>query len=300
MKKKKILVLSNIILFIAIAFFLFIKIYKEKVFFQCEYGKHPTELLKVVSENFPGIEKKRLEAICVFNNLPGITVIENIKKLYNLYKDSVSFGVIFTDKFRSIYDFSFPYKILPGYKFSCNDNKDTEFEKNYFLFLIDGKIFHKDINLNFFDINFTLLKRLNPGLNYMDAQISTVKLKSRIIERMNGNDLELLNITTDALEKFDSFSEFSKIYFFHANCSSCVLKSLIKDMLVKRIFDEEKILVIFSIFANRFELQSLLDENHVNLPVYIDNKDEFLLSSKITNEKKNPVIITGEELRSIR
>jgi len=133
----------------------------------------------------------------------------------------------------------------------------------------------------------------------MDVQISTEKLKSQIIGRMNGSDLELLNVTTDTLEKFDSFSDFSKIYFFHANCSSCQLKSLIKEMQLKRIFDEEKILVIFSIFANRFELQYLLEENQVNIPVYIDNRDEFLLSSKITNEKKNPVIITGEELRSI-
>ena len=67
----------------------------------------------------------------------------------------------------------------------------------------------------------------------------------------------------------------------------------------KSVFDEEKILVIFSIFANRFELQPLLEENHLNIPVYIDNRDEFLLSTKITNEKKNPVIITGEELRRI-
>jgi len=133
MKKKKILVLANTILFLAIAFFVFIKIYKEKVFFQCEYGKHPTELLKVVRENFPGIEKKKLEAICVFNNLPRISVIENIKKLHNLYKNRVSFGVIFTDKFRSEYDFSFPYKILGSYKFSCKNDKNTGLEKNYFL-----------------------------------------------------------------------------------------------------------------------------------------------------------------------
>ncbi len=173
MKKKKILFFVNSILFLAIAFFLFIKIYTQKVFFECEYGKHPTELLEIVSDNFPGIEKKRIKAICVFNNLPGIPVIENIKKLYNLYNDRVSFGVIFTDKFRSKYDFSFPYKILGRYKFSCKNNKDTGFEKNYFLFFIEKKIFHNDNNLDFFDINFILQKKLNPGLNYMDAQIST-------------------------------------------------------------------------------------------------------------------------------
>jgi uncharacterized alpha/beta hydrolase family protein len=33
------------------------------------------------------------------------------------------------------------------------------------------------------------------------------------------------------------------------------------------------------------------------LPVYIDTKDEFSLSGKITNDKETPIIITGEELR---
>jgi hypothetical protein len=299
MRKKKVLFYTNILLAFIIAFIAFIKIHKIKVLFDCEYGNRPEELLKVAGENFPDIKEKKPKAIYIFNNLPDIAILYSIEKLHYLYKEWVSFGIIFTKKFRSKYDFGFPYKILSRYKFSCKNNKDTGFEKNYFLFISKKEIVHNDNNFDFFDMNFIIQKKLNPDLNYMNAQISVDELKSKIIQRMNGKELELLNINTNTLEKFGSFSEFSKIYFFHANCSSCQLKSLIKDMQLKRIFNEEKILVIFSIFANRFELQSILEQNKVNFPIYIDNRDQFLLHSKITNEKKNPVIITEEELRSL-
>ena len=75
------------------------------------------------------------------------------------------------------------------------------------------------------------------------------------------------------------------------------MKGLIQDIKLLEILNREKTIIIFSIFANRIELKLLLDQNQIDLPVYIDTKDEFLLSGKITNEKENPIIINGGDLR---
>ncbi|MCX6578558.1 MAG: hypothetical protein NT166_00055, partial [Candidatus Aminicenantes bacterium] len=80
--------------------------------------------------------------------------------------------------------------------------------------------------------------------------------------------------------------------------SGCQLKTMLNTLKLRKILDEEKVLIIFSIFANRFDLKSLLEQEGIGLPVYIDSKDEFLLHSKMTNDKENPIIIRQEELRS--
>ncbi|MCX6578564.1 MAG: hypothetical protein NT166_00085, partial [Candidatus Aminicenantes bacterium] len=80
--------------------------------------------------------------------------------------------------------------------------------------------------------------------------------------------------------------------------SGCQLKTMLNTLKLRKILDEEKVLIIFSIFANRFDLKSLLEQEGIGLSLYIDSKDEFLLHSRMTNDKENPVIIRQEELRS--
>jgi len=122
-------------------------------------------------------------------------------------------------------------------------------------------------------------------------------LKARIIKRINEKELELLNLNTGSFEKYENLPEHKKIYFFHANCSSCKLKEIIKDIRLKAIFNQEKVTIIFSVFANRFDLKNILDQDQINSSIYIDYKDEFLLSKKFTDDKENPIIITGEDFR---
>jgi len=44
-------------------------------------------------------------------------------------------------------------------------------------------------------------------------------------------------------------------------------------------------------FSDRFELKSLIEEEDIQLPVYIDYRDEFRLHTRITNERENPILI---------
>jgi hypothetical protein len=297
-KTRKGLFIVNILIFIALAFFAYIKFVKTKVLFDCDYGKQPVELLKIVDEKFSRIKGKDTKAIFVFNDLPTMTTLGNVDKLYRLYKDTVLFNVILTKKFKSDYDFQFPYKILSRYKFSCN-RMDDGFNKDYFLFVQGRNVVHSDNSFDFFDMNFIFQKKINPGINAVKAQLQAEELKTKIIERLNKKYIELLDVNTESLKRFEDFSGFPKIYFFHANCSGCQLKTMIKRIKLDRLLKEENSIIIFSIFANRFELKFLLDQDNINLPIYIDIADEFLLASRITDDKDNPVVLTQEDLRRL-
>lgn len=187
--------------------------------------------------------------------------------------------------------------MLSRYRFSFT-NEEGGADRGHFLLIQDDKIVHNTDAFDFFSLNFIIQKKIDPTLSMSNAQVSIADLKASIIERLTGKELELYDLNTGNLAKFDNMTEFSKIYFFHANCSGCRLKSLVQDIKLLEILNREKTIIIFSIFANRFELKSLLEQEQIDLPpVYIDTKDEFLLSGKITNEKENPIIVDGNELR---
>jgi hypothetical protein len=296
MSKKKILIAINILLIIIILLFSFIKFYRINVVFDCEYGKHPEKILAIATENFPGFGDSELKVLCVFNNLPGMDTLENLEKLCRLYRGKVAFGVMFTKKFKPVYALDFPYKMLSRYRFSCA-KEDGGADRGHFLLIQGDKIVHNTDAFDFFSLNFVLQKKIDPNLSIANTQIQTKDLKSHIIKKMTKKELELLDLNTGKVAVFKDIERFSQIYFFHANCSGCRLKGIMQNIKLLEILDKENVIIIFSIFANRFELKSLLEENQTILPIYIDTKDEFLLSGKITNEKENPIIITGEELR---
>lgn len=296
MIKRKVVFGVNLLLLLVIALFAYIKFYKVNLSFDCEHGNRPAELLEAVKEHFPGFESKELKAVFLFNDIPEIGVLDTVSKIYYLYKDYLSFGVIFSQRFRSDSEFRFPFKKMPRYKFSCNKKKGSA-EKSYFLLLYGEEIIHSTNALDFFGFNFAVQKRLNPGLTIASARLPIRKLKAGVIQRVKEEGLELLDVNTDAIRRFEGFSEFSQIYFFHADCSGCQLKRIIQDIKLLRILNQEKVVIVFSIFANPSELKLLLAENGVDLPVYVDISDEFCLAAKITDDKENPLIITAEDLK---
>lgn len=298
MKRKKLLFFVNLLLLVIIVIFAYFKVYKKTVNFNCEYGTIPVEILKISRTAFPGNKLghngSALKIICIFNKLPNVVELENIEKLFNLYKAKMSAEVIFTKKFKKTFTLNFPHRFLTRYKFFCKSHRISN-EDNFYMVLLGERIVYSEKNFDFIDMNFTIQSNLS-GKSLLDCQISAKELKRTILKRLKGKDLELLDIITDDLRKFEIFSDFAEIYFFHANCSTCKLKEMLKNLKLKTIIDDEKIMIIFSIFANRFELKSLLQETNFQFPVYIDYRDEFRLHSRLTDERANPVVIKVEEL----
>lgn len=250
MAKKKILIAVNSLLIIIILLFSLFKYYRINVAIDCEYGKHPGKVLAIATENFPGLGDSDLKAICVFNTLPGMDVLENIEKLCRLYSSKVAFGVMFTKNFKPAYAMDFPYKTLSRYRFLFT-NEERGADRGHFLLIQGDKIVHNTDAFDFFSLNFIIQKKIDPSLSIAAAHMPTKELKSHIIKKMTGKELELLDLNTGKVTIFSDMARFSKIYFFHANCSGCRLKSLMQDIKLLEILDKENPIIIFSIFANR-------------------------------------------------
>jgi hypothetical protein len=301
-KRKKLLLFAvNGILLVVVLYLVYLKVYKINVAFSCDYGTQPAAFVEIIQEHFKGDleESKGIQAklIFVFNELPHAANLENIDKLYTLYRDRLSCNVIFTKKIRVEVPVRFPYRFLSRYRFSC-ETKDIRYKQNFYLLLIGDHLVYSSKDFNFLEMNFIVKKNIEKDFSVAGSQLSVRELRERVIQKLDEKGLELMDIITNQQRRFESFSEFSEIYFFHVSCSGCQLKTMLNTLKLKRIFDEEKVLIIFSFFANRFDLKSLLEQEEMGLPVYIDYKDEFLLHSKMTNDKENPIIIRQEELRS--
>lgn len=301
-KRTKLLLFAvNGILLAVIIYLVYLTVYKITVAFSCEYGTQPAALVEIIRGHFQGNleESNRIQAqlICIFNEVPHAANLENIDKLYTLYRDKLSCKVIFTKKIRMEVPVRFPYRFLTRYRFSC-ETKDIRYKQNFYLLLIGDRLVYSSKDFNFLEMNFIVKKNIEKDFSVAGSQMSVRELRERVIQKLNEKGLELLDIITNQPRRFESFSEFSEIYFFHVSCSGCQLKTMLNTLKLKKILDEEKVLIIFSIFGNRFDLKSLLEQEGIGLPVYIDSKDEFFLHSRMTNDKENPVIIRRDELRS--
>lgn len=300
-KRKKIFIFTaNGVLIGVVLFLIFLRVYKVKITFKCDYGTEQTALVNIIANNFKEDygESKNVQGklICIFNKLPYASHLDNIDKIYTFYQDKLNCYVLFTTKFRMEIPVSFPYQFLTRCRFSC-ENENYQYKENFYLLMIGNRLVYCGTDFNFLEMNFIVKKNIDKDFTLAGSQMSMDMLKVNVIKRMNEKGLELLNVITNKTESFETFSDFSEIYFFHVNCSGCQLKTILNSLKLKKIIAEEKILIIFSIFANRFDLKSIMEQEGIELPVYIASKDEFILHSKITDDKENPLIIKGEELK---
>jgi len=293
MKIKKRFLILNAFLIIAIVTVLFLTFYKKEVAFDCNFDAKPGRLLDLISRSFPGISLKDVSVVFVFNRLPSKSDIQTIEKLHYKYKEKVSVLTLFTRKFKGNQLLRFPQKFLSHSKIICTQGKGKEFaDGNYFVLLNNGKVQHVDTKLDLLDMAFLVRKKLDPQLGYSDFALSSGDLRNRIVQRLNKGSLHLLRVDTGNEDFLRDLTGISRVYFIHASCSTCQLKSLFNNLKLKQILDDsEKAMIIFSIFADSFSLNEILDESDLKMPVYLDSSDEFDLFSTITNDRENPIII---------
>jgi hypothetical protein len=296
MKIKKSFLFLNAILIIAIVTVLFLTFYKKEVAFDCNFDAKPGRLLDLISRSFPGISLKDVSVVFVFNSLPSKSDIQTIEKLHYKYNEEVSVLTLFTRKFKNNQPIRFPYKFLSHSKITCTRGKGGKGKEfavgNYFVLLNNGKIQHVDTKLDLVDMAFLVRKKLDPQLGYSDFALSSGDLRNRIVQRLNKGSLHLLRVDTGNEDFLRDLTGISRVYFIHASCSTCQLKSLFNNLKLKQILDDsEKAMIIFSIFADSISLNEILGESDLKMPVYVDSSDEFDLFSTITNDRENPIII---------
>lgn len=288
----------NSVLVVSIIFFFLLKFYRVQVIFDGTFGSKPDELIKIISDCFPNSSNQEIEVVFVFNSLPSRSQIEYLEKLYKKFSNNAGIFALFNTKFRGTLKMSFPYHFSNHLVIKYKKNGENV-QDNFFMILKNKRIEYIEGNFNFADVAFLVQKKINPNLEYRDVALSAAKLKTQIINRLKEKNPVLFSIDTGEYEKIaPNFSKgLSKIYFFHAKCSSCQLKSMLSNIKIKKILEPGKIRVIFSVMADRFELSKILNEQKLGPGIYIDQNDEFGLFSVITDDKNNPIIIDAGEIK---
>jgi hypothetical protein len=293
---KKIFFVLNSLLAIVIIAILYQRFYIKEINFDCQHNSLPNELLKEISAHDIELSTNSNAMLFFFNEVPLLSSMEDIEKLYFKNKGKVSFFVIFTKRFLMNIEMRFPYKMIDNVKFVCSNRA---LDKNFYLVLKDKKIIYADNGFNLFDMNFMIQKSLCPGKKLNDYQASIGRVKKKIIKSFKKDDFSLLQMGKNSFSRLHNLNEYSQIYFFHLNCSACNIKKILSEIKVKQVVEEKKIAIVFSVLANTYELQSLIDFTRLDTPVFVDYKDHFELVSVISDEKKFPIVINREELEEV-
>ena len=294
---RPLLVVLNLVLVVLIIFFLFLKFYKIRVQFDSNFGTQPVPLLKLMGKYFPNLPAKEIEVIFVFNSLPSGSQLEAMEKLYKKVGSKANISAIFTSRFKIPFKISFPYHFSRQLVIQYLKNK-SPIKNNFYVILRNKRIDYLDEIRNAANTAFMVMKKINHNLRYNDLVLGTSALKNRVLNRILAGNLNFFPLEKAEYERIESFinSGISRIYFIHANCSSCQLKSLLSNIKLKQILDPGEIMIIFSVMADSFELGRVLQEQKIDLRVLIDQNDEFNLFSIITYEKNNPLIIDAAEI----
>ena len=301
MKVKKNILILNAFLILVIAVILIFQFYERDVEFDCNFDAKPSKLLEIVSRKFPEISIRDVSVLFVFNQLPSKSDVEAIEKLHSILKDDITVLTLFNRRFKYNRPIKFPYKFLSHLKILCRSKKKAGEEtvgENYFLLLKNKKIQYIDKKIDLGTMAFLIQKKLNPQLGYNDFAISTEDLRKKILQRLKKGELHLWRLNPNREETLPDLAEISRLYFIHASCSTCQLKSLFSKIKLKQIVDDRgRPMAIFSVFADRFKLTPILKEINVNLPIYLDVNDEFDLFSTIFNDRDSPLIIDLKKWR---
>jgi hypothetical protein len=246
------------------------------------------------------MEQKDWSLIFIYNQLPSNSNIADIEKLYSKLKNEISIAAFFNRRFNSKVPITFPYHSSDKLKLAYK-KKQSIIEDNFYVILKKNRINYIKKGFDLFELSFLLQKRLHPDSGYKDYTLSIDRLKQKVIKEINRGNLDLLQLNSGDVAKVSNMiteGKVSKIYFFHAQCSSCQLKTILSNIKLKQVFETGKNIIIFSVMANSYELEPIIRESNLTLPVYLDSTDKFNLFSTITDDRQNPVIIDIQDLKT--
>jgi hypothetical protein len=223
--------------------------------------------------------------------------LEALEKLYKNSGAKANIAALFTSRFKIPFKISFPHHFSRNLTVKYKKN-NIPVKNNFFVLLKNERIEFLEENTNASNTAFLVMKKINPSLRYNDLTLGAAALKARVIQKIKDGQPVLFSLEKEEYVKANAIftNGAARVYFFHAPCSSCQLKTILSNIKTRQIIDAGEIVLVFSVMADSFELSRVLQEQKISLPVYLDKNDEFDLFSVITDEKNNPVIIEPGEM----
>jgi len=289
--KKKVVVSFNIFLAVIIILFVYFRFHNVDVSIEFEYNAESPKLIDVFEKTFAEkIETDKLYLLFVFNRLPTLEDLETIEKLSRKYKEDTAIRALFTEKFNSSSPIDFNHRFATNYKIKCRKDNSL-LDQKYFLMLKGRKFVYADSTLGIQEIAMLIQGNLFPEKGYSDYAASISDLRERIRNRIEQAPLNLFNIKKSQFETVSDLAEKSEIQFFHSNCSSCALKTILSNIRLQGILSKKEAVFIFSALGSSVLIKKLLNEKSINARIYVDRKDEFDLLTAISQDMDKPIIV---------
>lgn len=269
----------------------FLLLHQKNVTVSVTVGAQPKVLTEFIQRHLPDLPEKEISMFAVFNQLPTKPKVEDLQKLHSRFNEKANIVAIFNKAFKVEQKISFPHVFPGNLRISLKTGTGITVPDHFFVILKGNKVDYLAFNSSMTEKAFLIQERLNPERGYQDYAVSIDRLKEKITRRIKRGGLKLLHLNGESGEIPVDLSGFSKVYFVHAACSTCQLKSIIQSVKLKDILDGSKSAVFFSVLANSFQLSPVFDANPINIPLYLDINDQFGLFSVITNDRQNPIEI---------
>ncbi len=261
----------NLLLFLMIFVFIFLKFYRPTVYIDCGYNSKPGKLLELIDVN----SGNSLWCVFVFNDYPLLNQLEVVEKIRLRYSDKINIYSFFSKKFRVNQRIDFSHSFIKR-KIICKNKPDL---KNFFILFREKLLYFSPI-LKLDEMLFLIEKNLNPDFQYSNLLLNPEIIKNKVSSRLKEGGVKLLNIVSNKEEMIEKIE--GKVILIHGECLPCQL-----DKIFEKINKEksENHIFIFSFWANLSELIKRFSTIKTSSSFYVDYNDELDLAISIPQKE---------------
>ncbi|MCP4213172.1 MAG: hypothetical protein GY765_00880 [bacterium] len=293
--KKKVFMLFNLVVVAGIIGFAYLKFQGKHIVVDGNYDSVPEEIIELQTKYLPSLRETEFSLLFVFNRLPVGTEIETMEKLHAKFKHRADVRAFFTSPFRRDEKMDFPYSFRRNSRITCKSDSGN-FDKNFFFVLQRDKIRYLGNKIDLSQLAFLLEKNLNPDAGFDEYTLPAGRLEHRVREKIKKGGFEVMQPYTGECSTIEELADkYSKVYFVHAKCSTCRLKTIISDIKTRTAFEEGPSAIIFSCLADRYSIKQV--NGGTGLNVYLDNRDGFDLMTAVTGDKTGMLVFDTRDFK---
>ncbi len=288
------IIIVNLILFVCLLGVLYLKYFREQITIDIKIGSKPARFLDLL-EGHKLQSDKKLQALFVFTERPSLSSLEDIDKLYHLYKDdNVNLCAVFSNHFYLGEGCDFPSVILSRYRFAYTNTLEKIKNSPCLILLKDDRIMYADRVRELGQMDKLLLWLTKPDFE-KPLPLSREDLRLVLIDRLGHKQIELLNVRSRRIESLREvvLAGIEEIFVIDADCMSCELDKILANIVEMK---HRNVVIILSIRSNSYEIKAFLDTRESNVGVYTDYYDGLEL---LHTEKDNKISLMSFNRREI-
>jgi len=293
--KSRFFTIINCVLMLLIVLLLVHRYSKKQIVLEVVPGSEPRSLIDIVGE-YNIHFKKRSVMIIATGQHPSPALMENIDKLSCIFKNDMDTCAVFPDYVRVNKSFQFANVLLPRYKLSFRSSTRI-LSSPTFVLIRENKVVLAEDRDDFYFLATKLPKLLNPGPPPSGAQRSYSDRRSSLLGIIRSKRIRLLDIFSGKAEllALSGYPELDELRIITATCSSCALSKIATE-ISRTQQSGRKTMVIFPVYANSYEIRTLLREKPATCNLFLDYDDGLGLLHDRTRDDEVSVIFQHWEL----